>query len=48
MALQVSSKVDIQVKTMRMEQDRLTVILELRCSRLVEDFNRAATWWRTL
>ena len=50
MALQVNSmgRVDIQVKTIRVEQDRQSVILELRYGRHGTDFNCATTWWRTL
>ena len=49
-ALQVNSmgRVDIQVKMMRVEQDRQSVVLELHCGRHATDFNRATTWWRAL
>ena len=50
MALQVNSigRVDIQVKKMRAEQDRQSVVLALCYSRHETDFNCATTWWRTL
>ena len=50
MALQVNSmgRVDIQVKTIRVEHDRQSVVLELRYGRHETDMNRAASWYRTL
>ena len=50
MALQVNSmgRVGIQVKTIRVEQDQKSVVLELLYGRHGTDFNRATTWWRTL
>ena len=50
MSLQVNAmrRVDIQVKKIRLEQDRQSVVLELRYGRHETDFNRATTWWRTL
>ena len=38
----------IQVKTIRVEQDRQSVVLELHYGRHGTDLNRATTWWRTL
>ena len=45
MALQVNSmgRVDNEVKTIRIEQNRQSVVLELRYSRHMTDFNPAAT-----
>ena len=52
MALQVNSmgRVDIQVRTARVEQDRQPVALELLYGRRGANFNRAATaaWWRAV
>ena len=46
MAPQVNSigRVDIQVKTIRVDQDRQAVALEQRYGRHVADFNREPTW----
>ena len=50
MALQVNSMghVDIQVKTIHVERDRQSVVLELRYGRHETDLNRATSWYRTL
>ena len=47
---EIKGRVDIQdlVKTIRVERDCQSVVLELCYIRHVEDFNRATTWWRTL
>ena len=39
---------DVHVKAMRVEQDRQSVVLELRYGRHATDFNRTTTWWRSL
>ena len=41
-------RVDIQLNTICVGQDRQSVFLELRYGRHATDFNRATTWWRTL
>ena len=52
MALQLSQQVNsmgrvgIQVKLIRVEQDRQSVVLELCYSRHEADSNHATTWWR--
>ena len=50
MALQVNSmgRVDIQVKTIHVERDRQSVVLELRYGRHETDLNRATSWYRAL
>ena len=41
-------RVDIEVKMIRVEQDRQLVVLELRYGRHRTDLSRAMTWWRNL
>ena len=50
MELQMNSmgRVHIQVKTVHVERDRQSVVLELRYGRHETDLNRATSWYRTL
>ena len=50
MALQMNSMgpVDIQVKTIHVERDRQSVVLELLYARHETDLTRATSWYRTL